>query len=179
MRPLLTCLLLLCVSTVAHAQNAPRGCDLPEAKAFDFWIGTWDLTWTNAEGDVVQGETVVRRVLDDCVIEENFVSPTFTGRSYSVYDPRMQQWRQTWIDSQGGFLVFTGGMKGDRMELRMEPVTTDDGRTLVRRMVFKNISADQLDWDWQRSFDGGETWEDLWKIHYARRVPKSASTGQD
>jgi hypothetical protein len=35
-------------------------------------------------------------------------------------------------------------------------------------MVFRNITPESLDWDWQTSADGGKTWKDLWNIHYAK-----------
>jgi hypothetical protein len=36
-------------------------------------------------------------------------------------------------------------------------------------MVWHNIGKDSLDWNWERSDDGGRTWKALWKTHYARR----------
>ena len=35
--------------------------------------------------------------------------------------------------------------------------------------VFKNIGHNQFDWSWERSLDGGRTWEVLWPIHYKRK----------
>ena len=39
-----------------------------EARQFDFWIGDWDAVW----GDNARGTNVVRAVLDNAVILENF-----------------------------------------------------------------------------------------------------------
>ena len=36
-------------------------------------------------------------------------------------------------------------------------------------MVFRNLTRDSLDWDWQTSENHGKTWKDLWNIHYARK----------
>jgi hypothetical protein len=44
-----------------------------------------------------------------------------------------------------------------------------DGKTFLQRMVFYNISDHALDWNWERSDDGGATWNPLWVIHYTRR----------
>jgi hypothetical protein len=37
------------------------------------------------------------------------------------------------------------------------------------RMVFFNIGEIELDWQWERSEDGGENWNVLWRIHYRRK----------
>ena len=37
------------------------------------------------------------------------------------------------------------------------------------QMVFENITADHFDWNWQRSNNNGETWTDVWNIHYTRK----------
>jgi hypothetical protein len=48
--------------------------------------------------------------------------------------------------------------------------TTDPkGERLLQRMVFKNITPDELDWSWESSRDSGKTWQVLWPIHYKRK----------
>lgn len=54
------------------------------------------------------------------------------------------------------------------MELRTPPCQRN-GKTYISRMVFKNITENSLDWDWQRSENDGKTWVDVWNIHYQRR----------
>jgi len=36
-------------------------------------------------------------------------------------------------------------------------------------MIFYDIEHDQLDWRWERSDDGGQTWQVKWQIHYRRK----------
>lgn len=43
-----------------------------------------------------------------------------------------------------------------------------EGRPAVFRMRWENIARNSLDWAWQRSEDGGETWQHLWEIEYKR-----------
>jgi len=60
------------------------------------------------------------------------------------------------------------GEKADgRMILSRQ--ATVAGKTIHQRMVWYNVSEHALDWNWERSDDGGETWQVQWKIHYARR----------
>jgi hypothetical protein len=46
---------------------------------------------------------------------------------------------------------------------------TRDGKTFLQRMIFRNIQETELDWSWERSDDGGETWAPVWVIHYRRK----------
>jgi hypothetical protein len=61
-------------------------------------------------------------------------------------------------------------MDGDDMVLVTEPGTDEEGRIIVNRMVFTDITPDSLYWQWQKSTDAGDTWSDLWTITYKRRV---------
>lgn len=165
--------LLLALALPLAAQN-PVPCSAPEAAQFDFWIGAWDLTWQGPQGGTPAGQTghavnVIEKTLGGCVIQENFEGATgFTGKSWSVYNAAAGEWRQTWVDNSGGYLLFTGSFADGRMELRTEP-RERNGTTFVFRMVFENITDAGFDWNWQRSRDDGATWEDVWNIRYQRR----------
>ena len=138
-------------------------CSAPEARQFDFWLGEWDLTW----GEDGRGTNQITTRYDGCVLEENFsAQPTvdFMGMSVSTYNQEAKKWQQTWVDNQGGYIHLTGEFKDGRMVLVNQPITSD-GQELFR-MVFYNIEQDSLVWDWERSEDGGESWELRWRIHY-------------
>ncbi len=140
-------------------------CSAPEARQFDFWLGEWDLTW----GEDGIGQNTITTRYDGCVIEENFdgaPSMDFKGMSVSTFNPQIRKWQQTWVDSQGSYIHLMGEFKDGRMVLINQPPTSD-GQILFR-MVFYNIEQDSLDWDWERSADGGENWELRWRIHYQR-----------
>jgi hypothetical protein len=150
-------------------------CSSPGARQFDFWLGEWDLTWPAEQaggdpGQTMTGTNHISKLFGHCAIEENFATDdrSFLGRSLSVYDEKTATWRQTWVDSAGAYLSFTGGMDGDAMLLSTEPVEEDDD-VVVNRMVFTDISPVSLFWRWQKSTDGGATWSDLWTITYKRR----------
>lgn len=137
---------------------------LPE-RQFDFWLGEWNLTW--ADGG--EGTNTIQAILDGKVILESFdASPsgTFKGMSVSVYNSALARWQQTWVDNMGNYLDFVGGYADGKMTL--ERVVRQADTTVIQRMVFYNISATDLDWNWERSVDQGATWELLWQIHYVR-----------
>lgn len=139
---------------------------LPE-RQLDFWLGEWKVSWDEGE----QGTNRIDKILDGKVIRERFdgrPSMPFQGMSLSVYDPRSELWRQTWVDNDGNYWTFHGCFQDDRMILSTE-VTVEDKPVLLR-MVFYNIEADELDWNWERSDDGGRTWDLRWHIHYTRKT---------
>jgi hypothetical protein len=144
-------------------------CASAEARQFDFWVGEWDVSWEDGHGT-----NVIASILDGCVIEENFTGhmadgTVFRGKSVSTYNARRGRWQQTWVDNQGGYLDFVGGMEGDRMILQRQ--AERDGQAFIQRMVWYDIEEDRLEWSWERSDDGGETWSVLWRIAYERRQP--------
>lgn len=150
----------------AQAPAAPAHCAAPDSQSFDFWIGEWRLSWGNEQ----RGTSTIRRILGNCVIEENFAGDMsegrYVGKSVSVYDAGAQQWKQTWVDSHGDYLDFTGSYRNDRMVLTREAVR--NGTPFLQRMVWYNIREDSLDWNWEKSADGGRTWDVMWHIDYRR-----------
>lgn len=134
----------------------------PEARQFDFWIGEWDLTWKGGKGS-----NTITAILDSAVIQEVFDAPGFKGRSLSTFHRRKNQWHQTWVDNTRGYLDFVGGMEGDRMILSRTAKT--DTSEFLQRMMFYNITADSLDWNWEQSNDEGKTWKLMWQIKYKRK----------
>jgi len=141
-------------------------------RQFDFWIGDWDLTW----GEDGRGTNSIKAILDGRFIMEEFDSgpeESLHGISLSVYNTQTGKWQQTWVDNQGSYLDFVGGFRDGVMELRREmTVPAGEGeavRMVMQRMVWRDITAHSIEWDWERSEDRGATWQTLWTIHYKRR----------
>lgn len=160
MRFLTICLSLVFVVPVLAQEKKPT---LPaEARQFDFWVGTWDLTWEGGKGT-----NTITAILDSAVIQEDFEGGDFKGKSVSVFNRHTQKWQQTWVDNAGGYLDFVGGFEDGKMIFKR--TATRDGVAFLQRMIWYNIQKDALDWNWERSDDGGKTWKVLWQIHYARK----------
>ncbi len=152
-------------------ETPPKPCTQPEASQFDFWLGEWELSWEGQDGQQGKGTNKIYRALGGCVIHENFAATdgSLIGQSWSMYVPRTGEWKQTWVDNQGSYLLFTGKFEDGKMELRTAPFERN-GKTFISRMVFKNITENSLNWDWQRSEDNGATWVDVWNIQYKRKA---------
>jgi hypothetical protein len=127
---------------------------VPERRQFDFWLGEWDCSWEDGTGS-----NVVTSELDGTVILERFDGRPGTplrGISVSMYDLEHHVWRQTWVDSSGGYLDLSGGFSDGVMELRHDTATPF-------RMRFTDLAADSFVWRWER-------WDERWRIDYRRRT---------
>ena len=152
---------------VAYSQNANvKPCSAPEANQFDFWLGNWNLTYN----DTMHASNQITKELESCVIHEHFKDPAtkYFGESWSVYNPKTKKWQQTWVDSQGGYIVLTGIFEKGAMTLFTEPTIDATGKKIQYRMLFTNISAEKFDWKWDLTNDEGKTWKTNWAIHYQR-----------
>ncbi len=162
----------------ARGPASTSPCQASEARQFDFWLGTWDLTGRtraqpgSAQWQETRSTNTIRSTMDGCVTREDFenVAPQrWTGMSVSVWSPRSHAWQQTWVDSQGSYIPLTGGFHDGRMILTTAPRAFPAGDTVVNHMVFHDIAQDSLVWDWEASRDAGRTWELMWSITYRRR----------
>jgi hypothetical protein len=165
--------LLLFVPSLLSQQSTPRNaCAAEQQRQLDFWVGEWDLTWPGkTAGEVGRGTNSIKRILDGCVVEESFSgedSMNLRGTSVSTFDGNAGAWKQTWVDNEGGYLDFVGEFKGGQMILQREALLKD-GTKFLQRMVWKNIAANEFDWSWEASHDGGKTWQVQWPIHYKRK----------
>jgi len=175
-----TCRLALVVLVLTYVASArqnttaaqPKPCSVPEQKQLEFWVGEWDLTWPgNNAGHTDHGTNSVQRILDGCIVQENFSGADamhLRGQSVSIFDAPAGKWKQACVDNEGGDLDFVGESKNGQMILARE-ATRPDGTRALQRMVFKNITHDEFDWSWEGSKDGGKTWTVVWPIHYRRK----------
>ena len=166
------CLILTMIfslSAFAQSDDMPP-CSYPEAKQFDFWVGTWKAEWKNKDGIEREGTNTIKKILGGCVVEENFdgnPGAPLIGKSLSVYVPRLKKWKQTWVDNSGGYLDFVGGFKQGKMILSRD-LLNKEGKEISQRMVYYNIKEGSFDWNWERSLDNGKSWNVMWKIQYTR-----------
>ena len=104
---------LLCVGAAA-AQTAPPApppyaCTAPAHRAFDFWVGSWDVFVTGTRHQA--GSSVVERKDGGCVVTEQWTSlgAPLTGRSLNMFDVTTGRWVQVWMDSAGEISRYEGG----------------------------------------------------------------------
>lgn len=141
---------------------------------FDFDIGTWrthlrrlihplagSTTWVELDGT-----TVVRKVWDGranlAELEADGAAGHLEVLSLRLYDPQAHQWSLNTANSRGGTIGVptVGEFKNGRGEFfDTEPV---NGRSILVRNVWSDITANSCRFEQAFSDDGGKTWEVNW-----------------
>ncbi|MES2398262.1 MAG: hypothetical protein V4549_19765 [Bacteroidota bacterium] len=141
-----------------------------DSTAFDFWLGKWKATW-DENGKTCHGTNTITKMMNDKFIHESFdildgSNKGFKGESFSVLDKADGKWKQTWIDTQGSYLDFTGTTDGDT-KIFERTFTDIKGKTTHQRMRFYEIKKNSFMWDWENSAEG-KIWDLAWRISYIR-----------
>jgi hypothetical protein len=153
----------LIASAPSPAQSPSPACATAEHRAFDFWLGEWNVHGANGK---LAGTNSINREIGGCVLHERYdTGRGYSGESFNVYDAPRKVWHQTWVDSSGLLLLLEGGLRDGRMVLEGQNVGTD-GKTTKHRIAW-TLNPDgtvrQL-WestapngDWTVAFDGKYT----------------------
>jgi len=163
-----------CVAaTLAAAQAptpAPPTCAAPEYRAFDFWLGEWDVYVTGTEN--LAGRSSIVSEDTGCVITEHYRSTRapYTGRSVNIYDRATGHWNQVWVDSTGEITRFVGGPHNGGMRLT-DPANVVAGQpgTTHTRMTF-SVNADGSVRQLGETSPDGVTWTARYDFTYRRRA---------
>jgi hypothetical protein len=145
------------------AQKVARPCEHDAlSRQFDFWVGEWDVS----TGGSQVGKSRIERILNSCVLLENWESPNSTGKSFNLYDHGTKHWRQTWVDSSGTVTDYTGGLtSGGAMQFLAEQLLP---RKAKLRMTFTPMGKDKVRQLIEESPDG-KTWTVSFDGLYQRR----------
>jgi len=176
-------LALLCAPQPAASETPAAAADAGAKHAgafrdgqhdFDFEIGTWkthisrllhpltgSTTWIEFEGT-----SIVRKVWNGRAnlveLEVNGPAGHIEGLSLRLYNPQSHQWSINFANSNGGTLSqpTIGGFKNGRGEFfDQEPF---DGRTILVRNIWSEITPNSCHFEQAFSDDGGKTWEVNW-----------------
>ncbi|MDH3734199.1 MAG: DUF1579 domain-containing protein [Gemmatimonadota bacterium] len=165
-RALLIAVLGGLVAIPVTAQPAPPRVDV-EHRAFDFWIGDWDVTVVGS--GQVAGTNEVTSVLGGCALLESYETPTgYRGNSYNIYDRASGSWHQTWVDNAGTLLQLDGGIVDGKMVLS-GPGKDAQGNDIVNRITWTSHEDGSVQQTWDVSSDGGDTWTNAFDGMYRRK----------
>jgi hypothetical protein len=171
------------VTNSYNLQN-PERCSSTEARAFDFWIGNWDIdqkllqqdgTWLNFDA-----KTSVSFALDGCAIIEHWdgmVQFFWEGmqdpepmKALSVrsFDAQTGKWLIYWMDSRTPNFgtPYIGGFSKDNGEFFREWEVPQGKR--IGRITFSNITPDSVGWELAVSSDERQTWSAIWIMEMHR-----------
>lgn len=134
-----------------------KPCGTSDHRAFDFWLGEWEVTSPNRPGWVAQNSITLSN--DDCSVHESYTSGGYTGNSISFYDNQKQQWHQTWIDNQGASIYLDGNLSDGAMVLG----------NATNRVTWSVQSDNRVRQHWESTSDEGETWATVFDGYYRKK----------
>jgi hypothetical protein len=142
---------------------------------FDYELGSWKIHLKRLEHPLTgstnwvefDGTSVTRKVWDGRAELEQFETDGAAGHieglTLRLYNPQSHQWSLYWANSKNGTVELppcVGEFKNGRGEfIDQEPY---NGRAILVRMVWSEITANSAHSAQSFSDDGGETWEVNW-----------------
>jgi tetratricopeptide (TPR) repeat protein len=141
----------------------------PRYRAFDFWVGDWDVF----QGTQQVGHNRIEKVLDGCALQENWTSGYGNqGRSLNYFDPASGKWKQNWVDDGGSVVWYEGEIVDGAMHFHGENVQPD-GKKSLARVLLAPLPDGAVHHVIERSDDGGKTWSKGFDAIYRPAKPKS------
>jgi len=144
----------------------PPACASEQHRAFDFWVGRWDVY--PAGSDKLVAHSLIERLYAGCAIRENWMPLTGAGGgSLSAFVPEEKAWRQTWIDSSGARVEFKGEAAPGRMVLTgWWPGVLGGGKGATVRMTYTREPGGAVRQKGETSVDGGAHWQPSFDFLY-------------
>lgn len=157
----------------SDGHDTAERCRAPEYRAFDFWLGSWDVR--NPEGELV-GHNEIRRISGGCGLLENWRSVAgIDGTSINTYDAGLDKWTQRWVGA-GATLWLEGGLEDGRMVLAgTSPRSTPRGDALDR-ITWTALPDGRVSQVWELSADKGASWQKIF-VGYYSAAPGGAVMG--
>jgi len=172
--------ILVLSAAILFAVNPMRAAERDGQHDFDFNFGTWkthvrrlvhpltgSTTWTDYDGtSVVSKIWNGRASVIDLQVEGS--AGRIEGVGLRLYNPESHQWNLNWTNSGSGMLdwAMIGEFKDGRGEF-YGPDTLNGRRILVRN-GFSDITPNSSRFEQAFSVDGGKTWETNWIMTFAR-----------
>ena len=140
------------------AATTPRsaGCNAPEYRQLDFWLGDWD-TFEADDATTSIARTHVDLIAAGCALHELYEqSDGLIGDSILSFDAVRKVWQQTWVTNYGSLMVVSGRFKDGALNLEGE-MHVSDGRSVLQRISWEAKGQGVREWS-VMSKDGGKTW---------------------
>ena len=152
------------------ALPAPPTCTGADYRAFDFWVGEWDVFPNGATTQVATSS--IEAMFGGCAIRETWKPLKGAGGgSFSHYDKERRYWRQAWIDGSGARVDFDGGPVDGQMVLtgRWANVA-GKGQDGLIRMTYSKQPDGAVRQHGEQSLDHGLTWTTRFDFLYRPRM---------
>jgi hypothetical protein len=166
----------------AHAAEAPTA-PHDGSHDFDFHMGRWkthisrllhpftgSTEWTQYDG-VSTVQPVWNGKASLFELQASGPAGHLEGVGLRLYDPQAHQWNLNWTNSTVGRL--DGAMTGEFRDGRGDFFGQDtlNGRVILVRNSFSDITPNASHFEQAFSADGGRTWETNWIMTFERATP--------
>ncbi|MEO8673610.1 MAG: hypothetical protein ABI411_20040 [Tahibacter sp.] len=162
--PIASLLLALALPSAATSppsplpKKPPVNCADAAHRAFDFWLGGWNVTDTKSGVPIASSK--VETIAEQCAIRETYtqaIGPdgkpiTYLGTSYSALNTADGTWRQFYVDTGGAALSYSGGFKDGAM------VLTALAANVGTRMTVRAQADGSVRQSGEITQDSGATW---------------------
>jgi hypothetical protein len=153
-------------ATPTPAPPPPPACDTAGHRAFDFWVGEWDVYPSG--GDTLVAHSRIEKLYAGCAIRENWMPLKGAGGgSLSNLDPATGRWHQTWVASAPGRVEFEGGpVDGAMVMTGYWANLNGPGKDALVRMTYSKLPDGSVRQFGQASTDHGVTWQTSFDFSY-------------
>ena len=157
------------VGIVQQMKRNVEPCEhMPEARQFDFWIGSWDVFAPN--GGMQLGTNRIEKMLRGCALQENWTDRNNRdGKSLNFFDPQEKTWRQIWVADNGSTLDYRSGAFTSNAMVFNGKSIAPNGAVSLQKLTFVKVSADTVRQIFEASVDAGKTWSKTWEGIYVKR----------
>lgn len=151
----------------------PVDCNDADHRAFDFWIGDWDVYATGTAALVAHSK--IEKIVG-CAISETYdqfagkkgQKVDYHGRSISSYVPAGSDgaggWLQYYVDNAGTAATLKGGWNGKAM------IFLSKAGPVTNRMTLKPHPDGSVRQFGESSTDDGKTWQPSYDFTYKKRA---------
>jgi hypothetical protein len=155
----------------------PASAEQDGQHGFDFEVGSWKIHLKRLDGRLVgsknwvefDGTSVTRKIWGGHADLEEFEtdSPSgghIEGLTLRLYDPQKHQWSLYWATSKGGTVEqpTIGEFKNGRGEFFDTEPSGPNGRSVLVRFIWSDITPNSAHFEQSFSDNGGKTWEVNW-----------------
>lgn len=150
----------------------PKPCVTPGFRAFDFWVGEWDVHLPNGKR---AGSNLITASQQGCLLTENWTSAGGgTGTSLNFYNAVTNRWRQLWV-SPGAIIDITGDIQANSMMLTGTITYESDQRVAAFRGTWTPLDDGRVRQFFEEQDKDGN-WQAWFEGFYQRATSADAST---
>lgn len=142
------------------------GCDMPDYRQLDFWLGDWD-TFDPGDSTTSVARAHVDPIAAGCAVHELYEQTDgLIGDSILSFDPGRKLWQQTWVTNYGSLMVIAGRFNDG--VLTMEgTMHFRSGKSSLQRITWKAADGGVRESS-VMSKDGGKTWEPAFDVLFLK-----------